>query len=75
MSDQNADRTMSPLDFTDMSRSITTLIDGVVQTSDRNAELAAIAAITYSDLFLDMPDVWETGSCITLRMKKGRSHG
>jgi hypothetical protein len=38
MSDQNADRTMSPLDFTDMGRSITTLIDGVVQTNLRAAQ-------------------------------------
>jgi hypothetical protein len=38
MSDQNANRTMSPLDFTDMGRSITTLIDGVVQTNLRAAQ-------------------------------------
>ena len=38
MSDQNADRTMSPLDFTDMGRSITTLIDGVVQTNLQAAQ-------------------------------------
>ena len=29
---------MSPLDFTDMGRSITTLIDGVVQTNLRAAQ-------------------------------------
>ena len=37
---------------------------------DGNAELAAVAAITYSDLLLACPDGWETGSCITLPMKK-----
>ena len=37
---------------------------------DSNAELAAVAAITYSDLLLGCPDGRETGSCITLQMKK-----
>ena len=37
---------------------------------DSTAELAAAAAITYSDHLLACPDGWEAGSCITVSTKK-----
>jgi hypothetical protein len=43
--------------------------DGDVRIVD-NAELAAVAAITYSDLLLGMLRWLETGSCITFQMKR-----
>ena len=42
---------------------------------DSNAELAAVAAITYSDLLLGMPGWLGDGLVHHLADEKGRSHG